>query len=534
MPAQKRKVEATGSAASPARKKATGAGSIHSFFAKRTDASTTTPADVTAENVSTSSLTETAVVAVSVSETVRASASIITSSTMTTIAASASAAVATELTSVAFFNPSSAGSLGPLSTPIAWHRVNEDFIWGEFDPTGGDGSAARKVSLGNEKSPPLAAFDIDSTLITTRSGNVFAKDAADWKFLDPSGKSVSRALRRCAEAGCRIAFFTNQSGFAAKKGAKGEEKEEDFKGKVTQVARSLKVPLLLFVSSGDDEYRKPRPGMFEFMEREFGPVNLEESFFVGDAAGRAAGWKAGRKKDFSDSDRKFAGNVGIRFYTPEEFFADEAAAPFEMKGFDPSTYVPPANVYTPVHLPLVAPDKARPEIVLFVGSPGCGKSSFAKMWFEPAGYTIVNQDTLKSVSACMTHARNALLSSRSVVIDATNRNVTTRAQWFDFANKGPLAGKVKQVRCVHFTAPKDMCRHNGALRAVLGERKQLADLVYNSFWSQLEEPTKEEGFEAVLKVGFTPEWILDQGKSLDAADLERQNKLKKLWMMRLT
>lgn len=32
-------------------------------------------------------------------------------------------------------------------------------------------------------------------------------------------------------------------------------------------------------------------------------VNLQESLYVGDAAGRPNGWKVGMKKDFSCSDR---------------------------------------------------------------------------------------------------------------------------------------------------------------------------------------------------------------------------------------
>lgn len=40
------------------------------------------------------------------------------------------------------------------------------------------------------------------------------------------------------------------------------------------------------------------------------------SFFVGDAAGRAKNWEMGRRKDFSASDRKFAANIGLNFYTP--------------------------------------------------------------------------------------------------------------------------------------------------------------------------------------------------------------------------
>ena len=65
------------------------------------------------------------------------------------------------------------------------------------------------------------------------------------------------------------------------------------------------------VAFGKDEYRKPETGMWDFYTKNRN-VNYDESFYVGDAAGR--------KKDFSDSDLKFAENIGITFYTPEEYF----------------------------------------------------------------------------------------------------------------------------------------------------------------------------------------------------------------------
>ena len=51
----------------------------------------------------------------------------------------------------------------------------------------------------------------------------------------------------------------------------------------------------------------------------------EDSLYCGDAAGREVGWSAGKKKDFSCSDRLFADNVGVKFYTPEEFFLGNKA-----------------------------------------------------------------------------------------------------------------------------------------------------------------------------------------------------------------
>lgn len=46
--------------------------------------------------------------------------------------------------------------------------------------------------------------------------------------------------------------------------------------------------------------------------------SLEESFFVGDAAGR--------KGDHDDCDKKFAETIGVKFHTDNEFFKVKAKA----------------------------------------------------------------------------------------------------------------------------------------------------------------------------------------------------------------
>ena len=45
---------------------------------------------------------------------------------------------------------------------------------------------------------------------------------------------------------------------------------------------------------------------------------MKKSFYCGDAAGRPK--EGDRKKDFTDTDRKFAINVGLPFQVPEETF----------------------------------------------------------------------------------------------------------------------------------------------------------------------------------------------------------------------
>ena len=51
-------------------------------------------------------------------------------------------------------------------------------------------------------------------------------------------------------------------------------------------------------------------------------MDLSQSWYVGDAAGRAKAWdgNAKTKKDFSCGDRKFAHNIGLKFGTDMSYY----------------------------------------------------------------------------------------------------------------------------------------------------------------------------------------------------------------------
>ena len=71
----------------------------------------------------------------------------------------------------------------------------------------------------------------------------------------------------------------------------------DFKQKAEAISHALKVPLLLLAATSKDMYRKPCMAMWEHLTRsENGgfDVDIKESFYVGDAAGREANWKPGQ------------------------------------------------------------------------------------------------------------------------------------------------------------------------------------------------------------------------------------------------
>lgn len=70
---------------------------------------------------------------------------------------------------------------------------------------------------------------------------------------------------------------------------------------------------------------------------------------------------------------------------------------------------------TPTSSPII-PTPRKQEVVLFVGYPCLGKTSFFKRYFQSEDYLHINQDTLKSRDKCVRAVKNALESGHSCVI----------------------------------------------------------------------------------------------------------------------
>ena len=179
----------------------------------------------------------------------------------------------------------------------------------------------------------MASFDMDDTIITRKSGAKFPKDADDWILLNDK---VAPKIKELYNDGYKIVIFTNQAGIQ-----KGKTRASDIKKKVQNIAKELDIEMQVFVASHEDEYRKPGTKMWDSLLNNNDGVKIfkEKSFFCGDAAGR----KNGKVKDFSDSDLKFALNVGIQFKTPENLFFGQVDA-IEVKGFNPATILETGEV----------------------------------------------------------------------------------------------------------------------------------------------------------------------------------------------
>ncbi|KAL7283120.1 hypothetical protein ACG7TL_002546 [Trametes sanguinea] len=337
-------------------------------------------------------------------------------------------------------------------------------------------------------SSKVAAFDLDGCLIKGTFPKKGAPPSFEWWR-----PVVPKKLKELHEQGYAIVIITNQA-------LRTQALINDWKKKIPLIANALSdVPFRIFAATEKDGYRKPIPGMWYELERIFAQegvqIDLSNSFFVGDAAGRP--------NDHSSTDLKLALNIGIPFQTPEEYFLGLPKAQYTLPGFHVSSLPTDVPRIEPAEPPLL-PAPSSPEVVLFVGYPALGKSSFFRTQFEPAGYVHVNQDTLKTRDKCVKVTEQALKEGKSVVVDNTNRGKGTRQHYLSLAKKYNAG-----ARCIYFTGTLELAWHNNLYRAFNlppshpePKRALLPYSAFTGFRADFEEPGGEEGFAEVRRVNF--------------------------------
>ncbi|KZT03593.1 PNK3P-domain-containing protein [Laetiporus sulphureus 93-53] len=344
-----------------------------------------------------------------------------------------------------------------------------------------------------EPRPKVAAFDLDGCIIQSsfpkKSKGNTPPTFQWWRPIIPT------KLKAVHEEGYSIVIITNQ--------ALRSTALVDWKKKIPAIGAALPdIPFRLLASIARDGYRKPMPGMWYQLEHIFAEDNVqidkEHSFFVGDAAGRS--------HDHAATDRKWALNIGLPFLTPEEYFLKLPSAPYTLTGFHVSSLPKDPPRVLPTSTPLIPSSTQQPEIVVFVGYPSLGKSSFYKRHFEPAGYVHINQDTLRTREKCVKAAQEAVEDGKSCVIDNTNRNAETRRHYVELAKRLKVP-----IRCILFNGSLELAWHNNLYRAYnlppsAAEKQPKRELLpYNAFTSfraAYEEPQLSEGFSEIKRVNW--------------------------------
>ncbi|KAM9732885.1 bifunctional polynucleotide phosphatase/kinase [Menidia menidia] len=386
--------------------------------------------------------------------------------------------------------PSSSPSLTKACTKSSWQQISNLMC---------------HTSVGVKASNKIAGFDIDGCIITTKSGKVFPTGPDDWRILFPE---IQPRLASLLKKGYKVVFFTNQLGIA-----RGKLIPEVFKSKVEDILATLKLPIQVFVATGPGIYRKPVTGMWNHLcEKANDDVTVDkgQSFYVGDAAGRPPNWAPGKKKkDFSCSDRLFALNLGLQFHTPEEYFLGWKSAPYSLPEFDPRKLVSSARLYDP---PSASLTSSKTEVVVAVGYPASGKSTFFHTHIIPKGYVYVNRDTLGSWQNCVSACERALREGRSVAVDNTNPDPESRKRYVDVANAAGVS-----CRCFLFSASLEQAKHNNRFREMVPSESKHAkvnDMIFYSYKKHFLAPALSEGFSEILHIHFVPDFKDSESETL--------------------
>jgi len=127
---------------------------------------------------------------------------------------------------------------------------------------------------------PAVFFDLDGTVITTKSGKPLPKDKHDWKLI----AGVRALMLDLMTDNTQIIIISNQGGIEEK-----FIKAADFEEKMHNVIKALDLPNEIYcyycpTTDKQDIYRKPQAGMFYIAALEHS-IFLQNSVFVGDASG---------------------------------------------------------------------------------------------------------------------------------------------------------------------------------------------------------------------------------------------------------
>lgn len=268
-----------------------------------------------------------------------------------------------------------------------------------------EGVLARWGEWGGRPPFRVAGFDLNDTLVASRLGRPgYRLTSADWRFLTPQ---VPRRLRELHAEGWLLAIFSNQGNIRRAYGGRRAAAVREY---VDAALQEIGVPLHVFLATTPGPCRKPSAGMWGLLAEAAAPLGglAAGGFYVGDALGGPAA--GGRAEDLG-----FARAAGLRVFHPRAFFAE--GPPPALEGGAKSPH----------------PDAV---VLVLVGLPGSGKTSFAQALAEPGGareWARISQDLLGSRQKCLRALRAALGQGFSAVVDRTNLDPEQRAIWREAA-----------------------------------------------------------------------------------------------------
>lgn len=311
----------------------------------------------------------------------------------------------------------------------------------------------------------LAGFDLDHTIILPKSGNVFPKDNDDWKLWKPIVKTKLRELNKNKEN--LIVIFSNQKGLKIS--------NNDFLKKIDNIQKELDINFIFMAALEDDNYRKPRIGMFKELKTLY-KFDKNKSFYVGDMAGR--------KYDKYDTDLKFALNIqkksltNLKFMTPEEYFLGEKKEKQTLSGYLLDKSLDSYDIPT-------IPNNNK-SMIIISGYPGSGKSTLAnniinnhmyKIQFDFISKDMFTGSKLQFNKKLITSLEN----SKNVIVEGLYSTNNARNELKELAKKYGY-----HTTYIHVNTSYDTSYHLNLYRSIYGDKDKVPEIVYMKYKKDFE------------------------------------------------
>lgn len=363
--------------------------------------------------------------------------------------------------------------------------VNNDFIFG-FKNTDNIKSASDVNKI--EK---INLFDLDCTLIKTKSGRVFPKDKNDWEFLYDK---VPEVLNDKKYLNCII---SNQSGL------KNKEKINDWKFKINNICKNLNITYV-FASINHNKYRKPMCYSWYYIVHKIKENNIKIDKFIKQKKIYYIGDACGRKNDFSDTDLKYAKNCDLKFRTPELFFK-----PPNYKDSDKSATIkyPILKYYDKnkiLKILNIIKNKIKNKnkiLIMIIGFPASGKSFLRKFLINNLNdFKYFNNDDTKENKIKNNSDKNIndklVLSPEKydkIIDDNTNLNIKER--------KNTLTKYKNYYKIgITFNLSDEIINHLNYLRMYEFNGKIIPKVVYNKLKKSSNIESLSEEFDYLIKI----------------------------------
>jgi bifunctional polynucleotide phosphatase/kinase len=322
-------------------------------------------------------------------------------------------------------------------------------------------------------------FDLDYTLIKTKSGKKFPINKSDWELLYPN---ISEKISQLSSS--IIGIISNQ------KGLKTQEQKMDWIDKIKQINQIIKIDFV-FASIADDRYRKPLPGSYEFIKEKIvgidwdGIVKKKKIYYIGDAFGRP--------NDFSDTDIKYALNNNLKFKTPEMFFEVN-----KDNGKSGSIEYPNIKYFSELEQTKLFNDldsivsKHKKILIITIGLPASGKSFLRKELIKLyPQFTYSNNDDIHDKVQSRMLIKKISTDHDFVIDDNTNLDKSIR----DI--------KLKQFESYYkigiwFDYDLELCWHLNWMRMYWFGAKLLPKVTYYTLRKNFNSDNLEEGFDKFI------------------------------------